>query len=258
MAFSATARARNRPIAQRLRQARRRPARVSDRNRDLAGRRLAAMRSRHRQRRRDHAWGQSASAARSARARLDGEYVVCPWHHWNFHRRTGDGEPGYEADRVPSYRVEVETAASVVDLAPATKRGRLPHKPHPLSREPVGARRGRCASLGISTTAMDAAQSALLDLRSLLEVGARARRARSAPRRSCMRLRDLKFRNCEGYYSKSARACTWPCSITQMDPTDQLERGVRGGRALGRRRSWSPRRSAGARRARSTTRWSSA
>jgi multimeric flavodoxin WrbA len=37
-------------------------------------------------------------------------------------------------------------------------------------------------------------------------------------------LRKLNFRHCEGYYSKSAHACTWPCSITQMDPTDQLDR----------------------------------
>ena len=29
---------------------------------------------------------------------------------------------------------------------------------------------------------------------------------------------------CEGYYSKSAHACTWPCSITQMDSDDQLDR----------------------------------
>ena len=26
-----------------------------------------------------------------------------------------------------------------------------------------------------------------------------------------------------GYYSKSAHACTWPCTITQMDPADQLD-----------------------------------
>jgi multimeric flavodoxin WrbA len=38
-----------------------------------------------------------------------------------------------------------------------------------------------------------------------------------------IRLRDLRFRACEGFYSKSARACTWPCSITQMDPKDQLD-----------------------------------
>jgi hypothetical protein len=30
-----------------------------------------------------------------------------------------------------------------------------------------------------------------------------------------LRLGELSFRACEGYYSKSARACTWPCSITR-------------------------------------------
>jgi multimeric flavodoxin WrbA len=38
-----------------------------------------------------------------------------------------------------------------------------------------------------------------------------------------LRLNDLSFRACEGYYSKAARACTWPCSITQMDEKDQLD-----------------------------------
>ena len=27
---------------------------------------------------------------------LDGEYVVCPWHHWKFHCRSGLGEPAAE------------------------------------------------------------------------------------------------------------------------------------------------------------------
>jgi multimeric flavodoxin WrbA len=39
-----------------------------------------------------------------------------------------------------------------------------------------------------------------------------------------IRLAEIKFRPCEGYYSKSAHACTWPCSITQMDPKDELDR----------------------------------
>ena len=38
-----------------------------------------------------------------------------------------------------------------------------------------------------------------------------------------IRLNDLRFRACEGYYSKSAYACTWPCTITQMDSADQLD-----------------------------------
>ena len=27
---------------------------------------------------------------------LDGDYVVCPWHQWKFHRVTGLGEPGFQ------------------------------------------------------------------------------------------------------------------------------------------------------------------
>ena len=30
--------------------------------------------------------------------RLDGDYVVCPWHAWKFHWRTGLGEPGFEEE----------------------------------------------------------------------------------------------------------------------------------------------------------------
>jgi len=39
-----------------------------------------------------------------------------------------------------------------------------------------------------------------------------------------IRLGELRFRAGEGYYSKSAQACTWPCSITQMDAGDELDR----------------------------------
>ena len=38
---------------------------------------------------------------------LDGEYVVCPWHHWKYHCRTGLGEPGYEAESLPRFDLEV-------------------------------------------------------------------------------------------------------------------------------------------------------
>jgi multimeric flavodoxin WrbA len=38
-----------------------------------------------------------------------------------------------------------------------------------------------------------------------------------------IKLNDLSFRACEGYYSKAARACTWPCSITEMDAKDKMD-----------------------------------
>ena len=35
-------------------------------------------------------------------------------------------------------------------------------------------------------------------------------------------LSELNFRHCEGFYSKSEKACTWPCSITKMDKSDEM------------------------------------
>jgi nitrite reductase/ring-hydroxylating ferredoxin subunit/multimeric flavodoxin WrbA len=152
---------------------------------------------------------------------LDGEYVVCPWHHWKFHARTGVGEPGYEEDRVPAYRVEIRGDRVFVDLESATPRRKAPHAPHPLVR-PVVREEGPIRVAGVSTTAMDAAHprystsDALLatSLERAAEIGCETRR---------IDLHRLAFRHCEGYYSKSARACTWPCSITQMDPDDRMD-----------------------------------
>ena len=48
---------------------------------------------------------------------LDGDYVVCPWHHWKFHRVTGVGEPGFEEDCVPAFPVKVEKGRVLVDIA---------------------------------------------------------------------------------------------------------------------------------------------
>ena len=37
-----------------------------------------------------------------------------------------------------------------------------------------------------------------------------------------IKLRDLHFKHCEGYYSKNAKACIFPCSISEMDKEDQM------------------------------------
>jgi multimeric flavodoxin WrbA len=37
-----------------------------------------------------------------------------------------------------------------------------------------------------------------------------------------IKLRDLHFKHCEGYYSKNASACIFPCSISEMDEDDQM------------------------------------
>jgi nitrite reductase/ring-hydroxylating ferredoxin subunit/multimeric flavodoxin WrbA len=156
------------------------------------------------------------------KGRLDGEFVVCPWHQYKFHRCTGEGEPGYEADKVPGYGVREENGRLLVTAKPVSKRGHLPHEPHPLTRSteraPGGLRVG-----GISTTAMDARNPRFSTSEHLLEVALEHAAAALGAETKLIRLNDLNFRNCEGYYSKAARACTWPCSITSMDQTDQLD-----------------------------------
>jgi multimeric flavodoxin WrbA/nitrite reductase/ring-hydroxylating ferredoxin subunit len=152
--------------------------------------------------------------------RLDGDYVVCPWHGWKFHRCTGQGEPGFEDDQVPRFELREEAGRLLVNLDPVVRRHKRPHPPHPLARAVVRAP-GPVRLLGISTTNMDEANPRYSTSDALLAAALEGAAAHGAETRR-IDLRALKFRTCEGYYSKSAHACTWPCSITQMDPGDQL------------------------------------
>ena len=153
---------------------------------------------------------------------LDGDYIVCPWHNWKFHRMTGEGEPGYEADRVPRFEFKVEN-------------GRLAGRRHP--RSPVATRRrtrhirsiatqtrepGPLRVVGISTTVMDNNHPRYSTSEALLESALEHARLQHSLETRMVKLRERPFRACEGYYSKSARACTWPCSISQMEPDDGM------------------------------------
>ncbi len=153
--------------------------------------------------------------------RLEGDYVVCPWHHYRFHRVTGKGEPGYEADAVPMHNLKVEDGHLWIDIEAASKRSHLPHDPHPLTR-PIVREPGPTRVVGISTTVMDAKYPRYSTSDALLEAGLAHAKEKLGCETKLIKLNDLKFRNCEGYYSKASHACTWPCSITQMDKADEL------------------------------------
>lgn len=153
---------------------------------------------------------------------LAGDYLVCPWHGWKFHCKTGFGEPGFEDDRVPGYEVETREGHLWVNLEPVTRRNKLPHEPHPLARKPERAP-GPIRIVGISTTAMNRDLPRFSTSDELLAAALGHAGEKLDCEHRMIRLNDLAFRACEGYYSKSARACTWPCSITQMDPDDQLD-----------------------------------
>jgi nitrite reductase/ring-hydroxylating ferredoxin subunit/multimeric flavodoxin WrbA len=151
------------------------------------------------------------------------DYVVCPWHYWKFHHKTGQGEAGYEQDQVPAYTIKIENGRLYIDLSSATQRKKQAHKPHPLAR-PVVRQAGPIRVVGISTTAMTRDHPRFSGSDALLEAALDHARHKLQLETQYIKLRDLNFRPCEGYYSKSAKACTWPCSITQLDPTDQLDR----------------------------------
>jgi nitrite reductase/ring-hydroxylating ferredoxin subunit/multimeric flavodoxin WrbA len=154
--------------------------------------------------------------------RLEGDYVTCPWHFWKFHWQTGKTRPEIGDGSVPTYQVKVEHGTVYVDLASATSRKQIPHAPHPLARK-VQRQPGPIRVVGISTTMMNLEHPRPSTSELLLDTA--LQQATSAGcETQCIRLRELGFRHCEGFYSRSAHACTWPCSITQMDPTDQLDR----------------------------------
>jgi len=76
--------------------------------------------------------------------------------------------------------------------------------------------------VGISTTVMDRSYPRYSTSDALLSTALERARAQGFEAK-LIALNEVDFRACEGFYSKSARACTWPCSITQMDPEDGLE-----------------------------------
>src|SRR5687767_5059971 len=137
--------------------------------------------------------------------RLDGEYVVCPWHAWRFHARSGIAQPGHEGDCVPAFPVRVEGGRVLVDLAHGSPRKRKPLAPHPLARR-VERAPGPVRVAGISTTSMTRREPRYSTSEALLEEGLGHARTLGAETQ-LIRLRDLSFKACEGYYSKASRAC---------------------------------------------------
>ena len=122
---------------------------------------------------------------------------------------------------MPSHELKVAQGRLLARATPSTPRKRKPHAAHPLAR-PVKREPGPVRVMGISTTAQDPANSRFSTSEFLLGIALNhARQTLSYPTK-LLKLAGLKFRACEGYYSKSAQACTWPCSITQMDATDEL------------------------------------
>jgi len=153
--------------------------------------------------------------------RLRGEFVACPWHGWEYSVLTGRGPEGYDEETVPVFDLEERADGVYIALPPRVGRNVVKHAPHALLKgapKPAGA---PARVLGIATTAMDPANPRFSTSDALLD-HALARAAERGAETRLLRLRDLAFQQCEGNYSKASHACTWPCAITERDPSDQL------------------------------------
>lgn len=148
-------------------------------------------------------------------------YVICPWHSWQFDRLNGQARPGIPS-AVPQHEVKVDGGQLYVNLTPTTARVHAPHPAHPLTRE-IRREPGPLRVVGISTTVMNKDFPRYSTSEALLQSALAQAKVDGAETKH-IRLNDLAFKHCEGYYSKSAEACTWPCTITQFDPADQLDR----------------------------------
>jgi len=148
------------------------------------------------------------------------DYVVCPWHSWQFHRMTGEARPGIPA-AVPKFEVKEENGELFINLNALTQAKHAHHPAHPLSRE-IKRAEGPLRVAGISTTVMNQDFPRYSTSEELLKVSMEHAASKHGAETKLIRLNDLKFRACEGYYSKNEKACTWPCTITQMDPKDEL------------------------------------
>jgi CDGSH-type Zn-finger protein/multimeric flavodoxin WrbA len=144
--------------------------------------------------------------------------VTCPWHGWRFDARTGQDPDGKGAVGVHPVEVRdgrVFVNARAVGGGPTRRTHRLARD---IAREP-----GPLRVVGISTTNMSADQPRYSTSEALLQTALEHAATTLGAETRLLPLRDLTFRNCEGYYSRSAASCTWPCTITQLDPADQME-----------------------------------
>jgi len=151
---------------------------------------------------------------------LEGGCLVCPWHQWKYDRVTGRHQES--PARVAAYDVEVRDGRVLVDVSSSRGEAVVETAKHPLEREIV-REAGPIRVAGISTTVMNRDAPRYSTSERLLGVALDHASSALGAQTRLLKLNDLRFRNCEGYYSKSAQSCTWPCTITQGDPADEMQ-----------------------------------
>ncbi len=163
-----------------------------------------------------------------AKGKLKKGCIECPWHYWQFGHRSGEAMHGAHeplassGGRLSTYPLKVEDGLLYIDAKNETERIKPNYNPmHPVAREPK-RESGPIRVLGLSTTAMDKDHPRYSTSEDLLKSALQKAETDLGVQTQFLALSELNFRSCEGFYSKSEKACTWPCSITKMDPNDEM------------------------------------
>jgi nitrite reductase/ring-hydroxylating ferredoxin subunit/multimeric flavodoxin WrbA len=166
--------------------------------------------------------------------------VTCPWHGWKY--SITDGKAPHEGgDSVDSYETKIIEDKLYVNSIPTNigKRVTQPHKEYSDLQNSVREylthidkdsrlQFSRDAKknpriLGISTTnSNDKIAPRKSTSEDALNYALDYAKHEFGAETKMIKLRDLHFKHCEGYYSKNASACIFPCSISEMDKDDQM------------------------------------
>lgn len=156
--------------------------------------------------------------------KYDGIYITCPWHGWEYNLVTGRGPPGYEKQQAV-FATRIENDMIFVSEHPVVMPKIKIHKENPLQDLidlKYQTNDNSVNILGISTTSTNNNLPRISTSELALKEALKYAKERYCASTVLIKLRDLEFRHCEGYYSKNEQACTWPCSISEMDSTDGM------------------------------------
>ncbi|MEN9323463.1 MAG: hypothetical protein RL699_1243 [Bacteroidota bacterium] len=156
--------------------------------------------------------------------KYDGLYVSCPWHGWEYNIETGSAPPGYP-DQQAVYEIKIEAETILVSEEPVIKAHKEHHN-NPLLEDLINLKYQTSENslniLGISTTNLSRDLPRFSTSEDALEKSLAYAAEKHGANTKMVKLRELEFKNCEGYYSQHSHACTWPCSITEMNPNDGM------------------------------------
>ena len=151
-------------------------------------------------------------------------YITCPWHGWEYNVKTGKAPAGYE-DQQAVYDVLVKDGKIFVSRKPKVNPKRAEHRDNPLQdlvelRYETSPNSVNILGISCTNTNKDLPRSSTSEeaLMNAIQYGKEKYGASTV----ILKLSDLEFRHCEGYYSRNEMACTWPCSISKMDSEDGM------------------------------------